>query len=231
MKTMMSAALMIVLLTQGEAKALLVLYAQQSGVNGGAITTIASGADFTNDSFTGQYGDFTLILDGAASTNSAALSSLLGATVSLRNTTDSTATINLYASQTNYSLPLGSSLNVESGLSGTVNTGTLTGTGVFTAFADTNNQLLGSSFSNGPQAVSFTGSTFDTGSATGVFDRLNPLYSLTTQITATVSGGGEGNFSWHENVSAATAVPEPPTLAMAITGMLTVGAYLRRRKA
>ncbi len=216
-------------LVPSPARAGLILYAQEANTNGGAITQIATGADFTSASFTGTYGDFSLILDGAASTNAATLSSLVGATVSLKNNASDFRTINLYASQNNYTLPVGTPLNVESSLSGTVNIGSLTGSGVYTAFADNSNALLGTGFSNGAQNVVFSGSSFDTGSKTGTFIRTsaNSLYSLTTQITANVSGGGEGNFSWHENVS---AVPEPSTLASASIGAVMLGTYFWRRR-
>ena len=211
-----------------QANATLIIYAQQAGVNGGAITQIASGVDFSSASFNGTYGDFTLTLLGAASTNSPSLSSLLSAAVRLRNNATDFRTISLYASQDNYSLPAGTPLQVESGLSGTVNTGTLTGTGVFQAYLDRNNAQLGTSdFTNGPQNVTFNGSTFDTGSAFGTFNRTNPLYSITSRFTATVSGGGEGNFSSHVNVA---PVPEPSGVAMAGMAMVAgVGCLWRRR--
>jgi len=213
-----------------QADAALVLYAQEAGVNGGNPTLIASGADFTNASFTGTYGDFTLQILGTASHNTATLSSLLTSAVSLQNNSTGFQTLTLYASQTNFDLPAGPQLNVESGLGGSVNTGTLTGSGVFQAYLDSNNTLLGTGdFTNGPQNVTFTGSTFSTGSATGTFDRDNLNYSITAVIVANVSGGGEGNFASHINV---TAVPEPGTLAMAFMAvpLMGVGYRLRRRR-
>ena len=218
----------VLALGAGRADAALILYAQAAGVNGGAITQIGAGADFTEASFTGTYGDFTLTILGAASTNDPTLSNLLSAAVSLKNNSATTSTISLYASQDNYSLPVGTPLVVESGLGGTVNIGDLSGSGVFQAYADAGNALLGlADFTNGPQDVVFDGSTFDTGSATGLFDRVG-LYSLTSQVTATVSGGGEGNFSSHVNV---TAVPEASTFAMAaIGGVCLLGWYGLRRK-
>lgn len=188
------------------------IFAQEAGVNGGAITSIGSAADFTSVSFTGTYGDFALTIFGAKSDNGAALSDLLKGTVKIENTADTTKTITLYASQTNYTLPLGATLKVESGVSGTVNSGTLTGTGVFQAYADKNNNLLGTGdFTNGPQSVVFNGSTFDSGSANGVFTRDATPYSVTSVTTAQISAHGSGNFSSHINL---IATPEPGTLTL-----------------
>src|SRR5260370_26842748 len=46
---------------------------QEAGVNGGAITMVSSGADFTSASFTGTYGDFTVSIFGGTSDNGATL--------------------------------------------------------------------------------------------------------------------------------------------------------------
>jgi hypothetical protein len=219
-------AFLLVLGTSNPASADFKIYAQEAGVNGGAITEIGSGADFTSTVFSGVYGDFTLTLFGAASANTASLSDLLAAVVSITNNSTDTETITLYASQTNYTLPAGTPLEVESGLGGTVNNGTLTGAGVFQAFADSNNALLGmSDFTNGPQNATFTLNTFDTGTASGLFDRVG-AYSLTSVVAATVSAGGQGNFSSSVNV---TPVPEPASLLLLGTGLTLVASRVRNR--
>jgi len=226
------AALAATLIVPAQAQADFSIYAQEAGVNGGAITPIGTGADFTNTTFTGAYGDFTLTINGANSHNDPTLSSLLTATVSLKNNATSFRTISLFASQNNYSLPVGPTLQVESGLSGTVNTGTLTGAGQFQAFLDSTNLLLGvTDFSTGPQNVAFNGSTFGTGTASGTFNRPNPLFSITSRITGTLSGGGEGNFSSHVNVSAVSTVPEPASVFLTLVGCLSfAGAHWLRRR-
>ncbi len=89
--------------------------------------------------------------------------------------------------------------------------GDLSGTGVFQAYADRNNTLLGlADFTTGAQAVDFNGSSFDTGTASGLFDRIDGSpFSLTGVVTATMSGGGAGNFSSYVAAAPPTAVPEP----------------------
>ena len=197
-KTLVALGVMgIVALGAGSASADFEIYAQQDGVNGGAVILLASGADFTSALFDGTYGDFTLTIFGAASSNGAAQSNLLEAALSIRNNSTDSKTLHLYASQTDYTLPAENLLDVSSGLGGTVIEGDLSGTGVFQAYADRNNTLRGlADFTTGAQAVDFDGSSFDTGTASGLFDRIDGSpFSLTSVVTATISGGGAGNFS------------------------------------
>jgi hypothetical protein len=180
---------------------------QEAGVNGGAQTVVASGADFTAVSFTGTYGDFIVTIVGGASDNGATLSDLLSSTTSVTNNSGNTATLNLFVTQTNYSLPAGPNLNVESGLAGSVNVGTIGLSDIFQVWADKSNNAFGTSdFTNGPQTGVQTGSTFKTGSGTGVFTRLATNYSVTSMAKLTLSGGGVVNFSDHVNVTQAPMV-------------------------
>jgi len=147
----------------------------------------------------------------------------------VENIGTSTATLQLYVSQTNYTLPVGTPLLVESGLGGSVENGTLGLTGIFQAYADSGNTLLGMGYTNGAQNATADGSSFDTGSASGLFNRGVTNYSLTSVVTFTLSEGGLANFSDHVKV---TAAPEPGAVALALTGLpfLGIGNWLRRRK-
>lgn len=206
---------------------------QEAGVNGGAPLVVASGADFSNISFNGTFGDFTVDVLGGSSHNGATLSDLLSSTTRVTNNSGTTQTLTIIVSQTNYTLPVGSTMAVESGLGGSVSTGTLTMTNIFQAYADAGNTLRGTTaFTTGSQTATPNGSTFDTGSATGTFLRTGS-YSLTTITTFTLSGGGVANFSSHENLNAPSAVPVPSGLVLALTGIpvLGLGAWVRRRAA
>jgi hypothetical protein len=204
------------------------IYAQQDGVNGSAITLLASGSDFSSLSFSGTYGDFALTLFGASSTNGAGLSTLVNLAGTVKNNDSGTQTINLYASQTDYTLPAGSPLLVQSSLGGSQNNGTtISGTGIFQAFADSGNALLGmGDFTNGLQSATFNGNSFDTGSDIGLFGRTGN-YSLTSVATLEISGGGSGGYQ--SNVSV-TAVPEPGSLVLCGLGAGFVGFYGWRRR-
>ena len=175
-------------------------------MNGGAVTVVATTAsDFTGASFTGTYGDFEVQVFGGAAHNgqqAGTFSDLLSATTSVKNNSGSSATLNLFVTQTNYTLPVGPNLNVESGLGATVNTGAVGLSGIFQAWADKNNNAFGmSDFTNGAQTGTQNGSTVQTGSANGVFTRLATNYSLTSVAHFTLSGGGQVNYSDHINVT------------------------------
>ncbi len=234
----LSAALLgaaALLAAPSQARADLIISLQEAGVNGGAITTFASTAtDFSSVSKTGTYGDFTVTIFGGSSDNAATMSDILSSTTSVQNSnllTSGEHTLVLYVTQTNYTLPTGPKLNVQSSLGGSINQGTLGLTGVFQAYADKNNNANGTGdFSNGPQNANQTGSSYDTGSANGLFTRGSGSYSLTSVITFDLSAGGKANFSSQENV---TQAPAPAAVVLALVGMpfLGVGAWWRRRKA
>jgi hypothetical protein len=215
------------------ARATFQLALQEAGVNGGAITVVQSGTDFQAGgiSFSGVYGDFTVSVLGGTSTNGALLSTLLSSTTNVTNNDGAAAhTLHLYVTQTNYTLPAGTNLNVESGLGGSTTTGTVAFPGIFQGYADKNNNAFGlADFTNGPQTAVPTGTTFDTGSATGLFPRLGTPYSLTSVANLTLGAGAIVNYSDHIKV---TAVPAPAAVVLALTGLpfLGIGTWLRRRK-
>src|SRR5579864_5308292 len=180
---------------------------QEAGVNGGAPTIVATGADFTAAEFTGTYGDFSVDVFGGASHNGANQSFLVSSTTSVENIGASTATLNLAVFQDNYTLPAGSPLAVESGLGGSVNAGTLSLSNIFQASASSANSKI-FDFTNGPQTATMTGSTFDTGSVTGVFNPIagNP-YALSSNVAINLTAGGQINYSDHVIVTAPFATP------------------------
>jgi len=208
------------------------LWLQQDGVNGGAITMVANGSDFGSINFTGSYGSFRLDVFGGSSFNGANFSFMMSSTTTILNTSGSTATLNLYVTQQGYSLPAGSQLNMESGLSGTRTVGDTTLTGIFQAFFDKNNGELGmGDQTNGSQDASFlSATTFATNSVTNVMNRngLND-YSLTSLTTYEMTAGALGNFSSHMVL---TPVPVPAGLVLVASGMPVAGfVWLRRRNA
>jgi hypothetical protein len=205
------------------------LYLQEAGVNGGLLTEVASGSDFSSFSFSGTYGDFKVTIAGASSDNAASLSDILSSTNNVTNNSSLAKTLKIVVSQTDYTLPTGPKLFVESGLGGSVSKGTVGLTGIFQAYADKNNNLKGmSDFSNGPQDATQMGSTFQTGSANGIFNRNPTNYSLTSVVTFKLSPKGTANFSDHVNV---TATPAPAGLLLAASGLPVLAlSWLRRRK-
>jgi hypothetical protein len=220
------------------AHASLNIYLQEDA---GAIVNVGTAADFTSVVFSGTFGptgiggtDFAVVIQGASSANGGAKSNLLSSTNSITNLTGATHTLHVWASQNNYTLPAGTPLEIESGMGGSINTPTLTLTGIFQAYADKNNNLLGSGtaitdFTNGLQNATSAGNTFDTGSAFGAFARTaGQPYSLTQVANVQLTALAQINFAAHENVT----VPEPSTMAIAGLGALgLIGYGLRRRRA
>jgi len=201
--------------------------------SGSGQTLVATGnADFGIASFSGTYNGFVVKVLAATSDNGATLSDLQSSTLSVQNTNASTKTLTVTVTQTNYSLPAGTPLFVESGLSGSISSGTLGMTGIFQAYADKNNAVQGTGgFTNGVQNGIQSGSTYDTGSKIGLFNRTaGSPYSLTTVSTLMMSAGGKVNLSSTVNV---TPVPAPAGVVLALSSLpfLGIGTWLRRRRA
>jgi len=195
--------------------------------DGGAYTTIATGASLGTLSGSGVFGDFTYKIIGVSTDNTAAVSDLLSSATSISNNSTASHTLSVRVSSQDYTLPADLGVRIESGMGASLSAGTLTAT--FQAYADKSNNLSGvSDFSVGLQTCSFNVSTCDTGSSSGVFTKTSGTYSLTSVANLTLSGGGLANFSSHENV---TAVPEPSSLVLLGSGLvLFAGMGFKKRK-
>lgn len=224
----MALAAALVLGTASRADAALQIGLQEAGVNGGAITVVANVADFTAALFTGTYGDFAITILGGSSDNGASLSDLLSAATNVRNTSASSATLHIYVTQNNYTLPLGTPLKVEAGMGGSINTGTLGLAGIFQGWGDNGNALFGipGSATTGLMSASPNGSTFDTGSGFGLFNRVG-TFSLTSEANLTMGAGASVNYSNHINL---TPIPEPASMVLLGSGLLGLAMSARRRR-
>jgi hypothetical protein len=199
----------------------------QLSQDGGAYTTVATGASLGSLSGSGVFGDFTYKIIGVSTDNTATLSDILSSATSIQNNSTAWHTLSVRVSSQDYTLPSGPAVRVESGMGASLSAGTLVAT--FQAYADKANGLAGTSdFTVGLQTCTFNVSTCDTGSGSGTFTRTTGAYSLTTVANLTMSGGGIANFSTHENVN----VPEPSSLVLLGSGMLLVaGLGFKRKKA
>jgi hypothetical protein len=177
-------------------------------------------------SYSNNIGDFTVVTYGDSAIDGASLSSLLSSTTSITNDSSATATLVLYATEQDYTLPANSVLNVESSLTGTLDAGTMD-SGLFQAFADASNTAYGTNdFTNGLQTVSGS-PDFITGAANGFFSNSGSFYSITSVATITLEAGATVNYSDQVHV---TAAPLPKTIwnGSALLGLLGVSQVVRR---
>lgn len=202
--------------------------------DGGVITPVATGPSFTPLTASGILGDFAYTFFSATGENSATGSNLLSSTTQIRSLSADTHTLNMYVSNTDYTLPADLELAVRSGMGGTYGAEqNFTAGATFQMWADAANGLLSMPvpFTNGLQvAIPPTGNstTFDTGpDPTGIFTRLAGPYSLTTLTRITTTGLGDMNYATHVLVA---AVPEPGLLLIGLMGAGLMGLYIGARR-
>lgn len=201
-----------------------------------AFTVIDSGAGFTPltvNSLT--FGDFDVTVLSADAVNGASLSELLNSTLSIQNVSGAAATLQVSVTETDYSLPTGTPLTMESGLGGSVTMGTILPTPVvFQAYADNTDSSFGTGFTNGPQVALLTGTTMDTGSVQSQFPRSSPtsLYSASSVVTVALGAGGTINYSDHVDFTVAPLPATASTGLALVAGLAVVGgvSVIRRRQ-
>lgn len=211
-----------------KAMAVEVLALQEAGVNGGAITVVDVGADFSALSYSGTYGNYTVTLLTSVANNGASGSNVLSSVTDVAATAGAgSTTLNIYVSEQDYSLPVGPTLKVASGMGGTYGSETgFTGAATFQVWADSSDGLLAMPvpFTNGLQiAIPASGNSaaFSTGSdATGDFVKGAGDYSVTTEASFTTTGTGDMGDQNHVLM---TQIPEPISLILLGFGFAGVG--------
>lgn len=217
-----------------KAMADIAIYLQEDG---GGYTEAFHAASFNlgggqgSISGTTTFGDYQLLTVGATAANGSLSSNLLSGVITLRSLTAGKHTLDILATETDYTLPIGPILSVDSRMAGTSGVElTFLGTATFQAFADQNNGLgpagMPGTFTTGLQTAALSGSSFDTGDAFGSFTTLATDYSVTSVAEFTTTGIGDMNISTHVTLS---AVPEPATMLLLGSGLLGMGVYARRR--
>jgi len=173
---------------------------QESGVNGGAITTEASGSGSTN--FVGPYGSFVFNSVNATDVVASGLPMLLTSNT-LNFSSTSGGTLDVWVTAQGLSVP-GAAVPLLS---------------AFTVNGLVNSTVTENTFYNGTQISTFSTSsqTADFAALSGALNLSGP-FSVTEEYVITSQAGGSANLT-----ATISAVPEPATWAMLLVGFAGVG--------
>ena len=210
-----AAVIMVTALTGANAKAdLISIGLQQNGVNGGAITTVATGSGAAAYSG-GSYGTFTVnqalaqdtaaidlpaLLHSSALNTSSSSAGMLSVYITAQGLAGPVGLQNVFSGFTVNSLPAGWTIREASYLS------------LSNGLYDTSNLLASANFSGMGTASNTTPTT------------LNSNYSVTEVYTITATGRGNSNLTIN------TDVPEPMSLSLLGVGLAGLGFVRLRRK-
>ena len=145
----------------------------------------------------------------------------------IENQAAGTGVLTITTSDTDYVLPVGPFMTLDSDIGGTFSIGSAVGNSVtFESFADPNNGQPANAVSTPllafVKATSATTESFS-GSTSANWFKGGPFYSLANRAVVTLAAGGQVNLS-----GTTTAVPEP-TSALALAAMSAGLLGLRRR--
>jgi len=216
-KFLFSAALLASAALTAPASAAVFIGLQQAGVNGGAITQVATGVSFAE--FSGTYGTFEV---NASSATDGPAPDVLDGLAHNTNTSGTGGVISFYITRTNI---MGPDKALKSAFTANNFTGGAKAT--ITSFYSTSNQLWGGTQLS---TKSFTAGGFF--EEEKMIPQIAGLYSVTTVYTVTapdiISPTGARGGSRLTGVITAVPVPEPSTWAMMIGGFGLLGAASRR---
>lgn len=221
----------VLALSAGQANATIYLGLQNSDVNGGAITQIASDGDTGNLSYSGSYGGFSnsVITQGFPKLPQPVLQT---ASINSQNDAGVAGKLTIYITQTGLNAITG---NLISSFTSNLFQGAVQSV-LEQTYLDSGNGLFGGKllastlFDSTTTFPNAGGPGLGTNSVSTPVGGLTGKFSETTKYTITV-GSGASSVNDSINLSAgAGAVPEPASWALMLAGFGFMGYSLRRRR-